>query len=114
MAASVWYRGGGAKRGPAWYAKSERVAAFYGDPVVRCSVEGELLDLTAMGVDVDERIVPVRADTVSGEAYEWAEEAWERLRGLGYDGVVVRQWHAAYGPHPYTALLYWGPACDRV
>ena len=106
--ADVWYRGGGVKHGLAWYVKSERVAAFYGEPVVRCTVAGELLDLTAMGVDVDDRVVPVQVDTSSGEAYEWAQEAWQLLRDLGYDGVVVKQWHYEYSPQTYTALLYWG------
>lgn len=106
----IWFRGGGRKRGKAeWFAESETIAAFYGVvEAIHIGDEWNLLDLTEHGVDVPEEGLPVDARTSSGEMYEWAEKSWKELRGMGYDGVVVRQWHADYSDEPYTALLFWG------
>jgi hypothetical protein len=103
-----WYRGGPLGDKPRWLTPSRAVADFYGPPVHECAVAGTILDLRQMGVDVDDDAVPVQVETSSGEAYEWAELAWKELRRLGYDGVMVKQWHADFGGQAYTALLYWG------
>jgi hypothetical protein len=75
------------------------------------AVSGDLLDLRSVGIDVpeDQEGLPFRVTTLtSGEMYEWAEKSWRYLRNDGFDGVIVKQWHAELSAKPYAALLLWG------
>ena len=110
----TWFRGGKSREiPPVWWAKSRVYAEFYGDEVFELEPDGTLLDLSAMGVDIDEEALKRGAletpYTTSGEMYEWAEKSWKTLREAGYSGVIVKQWHANFGDTAYTSLLYWGP-----
>jgi hypothetical protein len=111
---TTWYRGGNLPAGrPVWLAKSREYASFYGEPVLACALRARVLDLTALGVDYDERALldaGVHPDAASraphsGELYEWAEKNAQRLRQSGVEAVAVQQWHANYSSDPEETVL---------
>lgn len=109
----MWWRAG-PRRYPMWLTTSREYAQFYGSPIYSVQVAGNILDLSDVtDVDVPEDVeLPVMRRTSSGEMYEWAEKAAKELQEMGYDGVIVWQWHADYGPEEEpqkTLLLFEAP-----